>query len=44
MFAQKESDGATRRDRANEASNYKESVAAEVSYFNIDLSRASHGR
>jgi len=44
MFAQKGRNGATRRGCANEASNYKESVAVEASCFNIDLNRASHGR
>ena len=43
-FAQKGSNGATRRGHANEASNYKESIAAEASHFNIDLSKANHGR
>jgi len=43
-FAQKGSNGATRRGRANEASNYKESMVAEASCFNIDLNRVSHDR
>ena len=43
-FAQKESNGAIRRGRDNEANNYKKSVVAEANCFNIDLNRASHDR
>ena len=44
MYAQEGGNGTTSGGRAKDVSNHEEGVAAEAGCFNINLSRASHGR